>query len=197
MKRELEKKIRAICDEIGTAAATEACDSITEELKSKYDKLINDGMYELDAYRDVLQNIDEIKKALDALPKSKSETDAIEEKARLKSLKNILGKISTVMWISIVIMFFYVSFTTGMWHISWLIFIWGAICQTVLDMVLKYNKGKPLKKVLSRGLSTILWNIAVIVYFLVSFATGKWAITWIIFLISALLQKLVGWIIEK
>ena len=197
MKRELEKKIRAICDEIGTAAATEACDSVTDELKSKYDTLVNDGMSELDAYRDVLKNIDEIKMMLDSLPRTEHELNAAEEKAKLKSLKSILGKVSSIMWLSVVILFFYISFTRGMWHITWLIFLWGSICQTVLDMVLSYNKGKPLKKVLKRGLSSIIWNITVIVYFLVSFASGRWAITWIIFLISALLQKAVGLIIGK
>ena len=197
MKRELEKKIRAICDEIGTAAATEACDSVTDELKSKYDTLVNDGMSELDAYRDVLRNIDDIKKMLDSLPRTEHELNAADEKARLKSLKSILGKVSSIMWLSVVILFFYVSFTSGNWHISWLIFLWGSICQNVLDMVINYNKGKPLKKVLRSGLSSILWLLTVIAYFIISFASGRWAITWIIFLISALLQKAVGLIIGK
>ncbi|MBE6627043.1 MAG: urea transporter [Ruminococcaceae bacterium] len=191
MKRELEKKIRAICDEIGTSAAQEACGDITEELKSEYEKLVDGGMSELDAYRDVLRGIDEIKKALDALPKSEEEQLAADRKDGLKDLKNILSKISSVMWLSIVIFFFLISFTTGAWHITWLIFLWGSICQNVLDMVLKYNKGKPLRKVLRSGLNNIMWLVIVIAYFLISFATGMWHITWLIFILGALVSVII------
>lgn len=197
MKRELSKKIKAICEEIGTSAAAKACETITNELEAEYDKRVKVGMSELDAYRDVLKNIDEIKKTLNSLPKTEEEANKADRKTSLKELKSILGKISTIMWLSIVILFFYVSFTHGMWHLTWLIFLWGSICQQVLDMVLKYNKGKPLKKVLRGGLSSILWLIIVIAYFLISFATGNWATTWLIFIFGALLNTVLGWIIGK
>lgn len=197
MKRELHRKIESICNEIGTSAASAACEDIVHDLESEYDKRVSVGMSELDAYRDVLKNIDEIKKKLDSLPKTDAETAEKAAKESLKNLKNILGKVSTIMWLSIVILFFYASFTSGNWHISWLIFLWGSICQNVLDMVINYNKGKPLKKVLRSGLSSILWLLTVIAYFLISFASGAWATTWLIFIFGAILQTVLGWIIGK
>ena len=197
MKRELHRKIESICNEIGTSAASAACEDIVHDLESEYDKRVSVGMSELDAYRDVLKNIDEIKKKLDALPKTDAEIAEKAAKESLKNLKNILGKVSTIMWLSIVILFFYASFTNGNWHISWLIFLWGSICQKVFDMVINYNKGKPLKKVLRSGLSSILWLLTVIAYFLISFASGAWATTWLIFIFGAILQTVLGWIIGK
>ncbi len=197
MKRELGRKIKAICDEIGTLAASEACQDIINDLETEYDKRVAVGMSELDAYRDVLKNIDEIKKILEALPKLGKETAEADSKAGLKNLKSILGKVSTIMWLAIVIIFFLFSFTTGMWHISWLIFLWGSICQTVLDMVVKYNKGKSLRSVLKSGLSSIMWLVIVIVYFIGSFATGAWQISWLIFVFGALVQTVIGWIFGK
>lgn len=196
MKREIERKVKSLCDEIGSSAAA-ACEKVTRDLGNEYDKLVAEGKAELDAYRDVLKDLDKIKETLASLEKTPAEKAAETKKSKMKDLKKITGKISTCMWLLTVILYFLISFTFGGWHITWLIFLWGSMGEIVLDMVVNYNKGKPLRKVLKSGVSGIMWLLTVILYFIISFATGKWGITWIIFLLATLIQTVIGWIFNE
>lgn len=196
MKREIERKIKSLCDEIGTSAAA-ACEKVTSDLETEYDRLVENGMAELDAYRNVLKDLDKIKETLASLEKTPAEKATAEKRSKIKDLKKITSKISTCMWLLTVILYFLVSFIYGHWHITWLIFLWGSMGEIVLDMVVNYNKGKPLRKVLKSGLSGIMWLLTVILFFLISFATGRWGITWIIFICGTLLQTVIGWIFNE
>lgn len=58
-------------------------------------------------------------------------------KNKIKMLKVGEGGVSTIMWLSIVIVYLVISSVFRIWHISWLIFIFGAIMQIVLSTVFK------------------------------------------------------------
>lgn len=188
MKRELERKIKSMCDSIGTAAAAEKCTELTEKLGDDFDERIKAGMSELDAYRDVLKNIDEIQEILDSLPVTEEENNARKRKKSSKNLNKLLSKISSSCWLLVVLVYLLFSMTFGGWKFTWLIFLWGAIGQTILNMVKSYNNGKPLKKVLKGGMSEILWLATTILYFIFSFATGLWHISWMIYIVAAIVQ---------
>ncbi|MBE6542080.1 MAG: hypothetical protein E7672_06495 [Ruminococcaceae bacterium] len=196
MKREIEKKIKSISDGIGTAAAEEMRQELTEDLVEEFDKRVDAGMSELDAYRDVLKNVDEIKKLFESLPVTEEEEAAKERKKSSANLNKILSRISSCCWLLVVIVYFWFSFTYGMWHLTWLIFIWGSIGQTFLDMIKSYNRGKALKKVLKSGLSKILWQMAVIVFFVVSFAMSIWNTSWLIFIATAIVQIILNAVLD-
>ena len=85
MKKEIEKKIKTISDSVGTAAAEEMRREMTEDLKDEFDKRVDAGMSELDAYRDVLKNVDEIKKLFESLPVTDEEIKERSEKNPPKS----------------------------------------------------------------------------------------------------------------
>jgi len=195
MKNELKKTIRQLCDEVGTAAAEKERDSLTDNLTDEYDKRVKAGMAELDAYRDVLKNIDKIREMLESLPETEEDTRWKAKETGRKNLERILGKISACMWLCTVIVFFLITFA-GWAHLSWLIFLWSSIGQILLDMVKKYNRGKPLKKILKSGCTAILWLFIVIFYFVISFASGAWHLTWLIFLVGALIQTFAGMFLD-
>lgn len=196
MKNELKKTIRQLCDEVGTAAAEKERDSLTDNLTEEYDKRVKAGMAELDAYRDVLKNIDKIREMLESLPETEEDTRWKAKETGRKNLERILGKISACMWISTVIVYFLVSFASGAWHLTWLVFLWSTIGQILLGMVKKYNRGKPMKKVLKSGGSAILWLLITILYFVISFVGGAWHLTWLIFLVGALIQTFAGMFLD-
>jgi len=195
MKNELKKTIRQLCEEVGTAAADEKLESLTNDLTSEYDKRVKAGMAELDAYRDVLKNIDKIREMLEALPKTDEDKERKEREAGRKNLERILGKISTCMWLCTVIVFFLASFAVS-WKYTWLIFLWSSIGQIIIDMVMKVNRGKPLKKVIKSDGTAIFWIAVTMVYFVISFASGAWYLTWLIFLVGALLQTFFGMFLD-
>ena len=188
MKNELKRTIRQLCDEVGTASAAARAETLEEDLGKEYDKRVKAGMAELDAYRDVLKNIDRIREMLESLPQTDDETERAERAVGRKNLERILGKISACMWMCTVIVFILGSFAFGAWKYSWLIFLWSSIGQILLDMVKSVNRGKPLKKVLKNSGSGIFWIAVTILYFLLSFGGGAWYLTWLVFLAGAVVQ---------
>ena len=60
-----------------------------------------------------------------------------------------------------------------------------------MNMVKKYNRGTPLKKVLRGGISNMMWLAIVIAYFFISFVFGGWSYTWLIFIFGAFAGKII------
>jgi len=63
------------------------------------------------------------------------------------------------------------------------------------DMVEKYKEvrySSNRQKAVKRSISSIIWTLAVVLYFVISFTTYDWHITWIIFLIALCIQSIIG-----
>ena len=188
MKKEIRRKIESISNEIGSAAAAAEAERIIEDLENEYEKNLSEGMSELDAYREILINVNAIEALLRNMPKTDAEVKRDERKKNAAKLKKKLDKVSSVLWLATVLIYFLFSFTVGYWHLSWLIFLYATIGQIIIGMVQNYNSGKSLKHTLRDGLSGILWLGTVIVYFLFSFTVGYWHLTWLIFIVATIVQ---------
>jgi hypothetical protein len=69
---------------------------------------------------------------------SSSILDAINDWQRnAKNRKQLAGTIISVLWLLTVIMYFVISFATGLWHITWMIFIVTTIFNIILGYILK------------------------------------------------------------
>lgn len=87
----------------------------------------------------------------------------------------LLGLASSTLWCFIVVFYFAVSFISSTyWHITWIIFLIGAAAQSLLTA--KIKKGSAKKSYMG-----IYWCVIVTIYFIISFASLQWAITWLIF----------------
>lgn len=189
MKQELERKIKSVCQKAGSSAAAAKYSELAEKLGKEYDQRVAAGMSELDAYRDVLKNIDEIEAILRAMPKTEEDFARDQAKARGKKMSKLLGTASSVLWLAAVLLFFVLNRTFRV-GISLLVFPWAAMGQTFLDMTGKILKGKPTRKVLREGLSGILWLGAVIVFFLF-----RWYFFWdgwLVFVAAAIVQVILS-----
>ncbi|MBN1891982.1 MAG: hypothetical protein JW780_04310 [Clostridiales bacterium] len=47
-----------------------------------------------------------------------------------------------VLWPLILITYFLVSFSTGAWHVTWVLFIAGVMIQGIIGIVFEMRKGK-------------------------------------------------------
>ena len=188
MDREIKRTVKKLCDEAGSAAA---CDDLTEDIEKAYNERVKAGMSELDAYRDVLKNVDEIKKMLDSLPITEDEQRGRQNRDSYKDNAKVIDKISSALWLLVVLVYLAFSLRFGGWRYTWLIFLWGSIGQTLMNMVKKYNRGTPLKKVLRGGISNMMWLAIVIAYFFISFVFGGWSYTWLIFIFGAFAGKII------
>lgn len=54
--------------------------------------------------------------------------------------KRILSSISSILWTSIVAIYLVISFWFGIWHISWIIFIIGAVINNIIKLVFDLRK---------------------------------------------------------
>ena len=67
------------------------------------------------------------------------------------------------------------------------------------DMVEQYKEAKYSSnkdKAVRKSINSIIWIITLVLYFIISFTTYKWYITWILFLIAACVQAIVKLIFE-
>ena len=107
--------------------------------------------------------------------------------------KTALGKsISAFVWAIGLAVYLTVSFLTGAWHVSWVIFpILGAISNLICALLPAEN---PLdgqqKRQLRKRTCDLIWAVGLAVYFLLSFATMAWYITWVVFPIVGAVQGL-------
>ena len=84
---------------------------------------------------------------------------------------------------------FLISFTTHAWHITWILFPIAPAVINILNAVLD-AKSRP-----GSGRSAAiaaLWLLTTALYFVLSFATGAWHLTWILFLIAGAATGLVS-----
>lgn len=108
--------------------------------------------------------------------------------------KSELGKsISSLIWAVGLTVYLAVSFLTGAWHITWVIFpIIGAVNAVICALIPGENPSRMQKnRQLRKGVGSLIWAVGLALYFLISFATMAWHITWLIFPITGAVQGLV------
>ena len=113
--------------------------------------------------------------------------------------KSELGKsVSSLIWAVGLAVYLILSFLTMAWHITWVIFpILGAVNALVCALIPAENptalrRNSSLKK----GINSMIWAIGLALYFIISFATMAWYITWLIFPITGAVQGLVRAILD-
>lgn len=115
-------------------------------------------------------------------------------KSRVRRLRD---NIDSILWMGTLILYFMLSFGTGAWFITWIVFLIAPavenIYHAVFDLCAKSEQNVPYEepeniRTLRRSLSGALWLIMVAIYMLVSFATGSWYISWVIFFLADALK---------
>ena len=214
MKDMLNQKIRELCDDAGSASAAAMAPRLIYDLDKEYDKRVNAGMSELDAYRDVLRSVDRIEAMLRALPKDTAEEepgsrsapqaaawdpeeDYSQRVAGRKTLAFYLEKSSALLWVGTTLVYFLWSLTFGGWRYTWLIFLWATLGQIILSGAEDYNKHLNIRKTMFDTMSGCLWVGAVIAFFLAGFGLHLWRFSWLVFLAATAVQILLGTFLDR
>ncbi len=179
MKDELNKKIRELCEDAGSQAALRMIPVLTADLDREYDKRIEAGMVELDAYRDVLRSVDRIEAMLRSLPKDGTDTagepqaeeEGPEERQEPESRKEKERKNGGSR-----------SKAAGR----------GEDVLERLAEEEERRKGLKTLEFYSDKVSALLWVGTTLVYFLMSLRFGIWSWSWLIFLWATLGQILLS-----
>lgn len=63
--------------------------------------------------------------------------------------------------------------------------------DTVVENFKEWNREKEERKAVRKSIETALWCITFVLYFVISFSTGKWYITWVIFLVAGAVENII------
>ncbi len=188
-------------------AGAQDCEDTKQEILQntldRYDDLIADGKSPEAAYRLAIMGIGDINEILGAAPCATLSAPAVETKPEKQDTapQNELSKsVSGLIWAVGIALYFLISFITCAWHITWVIFLIIPAVQSLVRLLLErrdadkvpYSGSRQLKK----SLDGIIWLLGLALYFIVSFATGGWYITWVLFLITAAVQGLARAILD-
>ncbi len=208
----MEYNLRAYVDELfqnapRTQKAYELKVELTQNLLDKYHALLNEGKSPEDAYNITVMSIGDVRELFEGLedgpvpsqPAYIPPVDGAKRSAAVTSIAVMLYILSVVPVIvvssvfpgelggvlGVVLMFVMIAAATGL-----LIYNHSTKPKpaprpnTVVSDFRQWQDQSNSRKQLLKAIRSAYWPLVLAVYFLLSFGTGKWHITWIIFLIA-------------
>lgn len=104
--------------------------------------------------------------------------------------KKVANSLQGVVWMLGLALYFFISFRYDLWYISWVLFLILPAISCFLDAwALSRIKGVQASR---GGVIGGLWMGILSLYFIVSFGTGAWHVTWILFLVATALTSVVN-----
>lgn len=203
----LEKYIEYLFENApDTKEAKEMKEEILSNLMEKYNDLLADGYSESEAYDIAVRGLGDITGLIDKLERPAEKPMFTKEEIMAdKKRSAIITSIAVGLYIlcvvpvlifgevgsgvlGIVLMFVMIAAATVM-------LIYNNMTRLVKDDDDEDEEERNLPPVL-RAVNSVITAITLVVYLALSFITGAWHITWVIFIISAVTKKLVKAIFE-
>ena len=174
------------------------CDDTRQEILQntldRYDDLIAAGKTPEAAYRLAIMGIGDINEILGRTSGTPAvmPVPAVSQEKQDTPTKKILRAIGVGLYILCPLPLFSDGGTDGL--CGTLIFI--AIATALVILGAKKEGSESKSGTAEKSVSGLIWAIGLAVYFLVSFLTGSWYITWVIFPITAAVQGLTKAILD-
>lgn len=64
--------------------------------------------------------------------------------------------------------------------------------DTVIEEFKEWQSDKSSQKEIKSAISSIVWSLTIVIYFVLSFYTGAWYITWVLFIIAFCIDSMVA-----
>ena len=189
----------------GAADCDDTRQEILQNTLDRYDDLIAAGKTPEAAYRLAIMGIGDINEILGRTSGTPAvmPVPAVSQEKQDTPTKKILRAIGVGLYILCPIPLFVLS---GMWNmgipglcgtltlvaVATVLIILGAKKETENADV---EPGTP-QSALAKSINGLIWAVGLAIYFIVSFLTGAWYITWVIFPITAAVQGLVKAILD-
>jgi len=214
----MEDKLRRYVDglfarTVPTKKAVELKEEMLQNLHDKYNDLISEGKAPEAAYNIAIAGIGDVSGLLAELEAEAPEPAdaAIYEEARAKSAMRTAIAVMAIILSSLPLIIL------GMLHNRYrveiglpimLITIASAVgllvynnmtkprynrnSDTMVDQFREWQSGTDIRKKLRRAISAALWSVLMALYFILSFLTDWWHLTWIIFIIGAAIEAFIN-----
>jgi len=201
----MNEKLRRYIDDLfakapSTVRAVELKEELYQNLTDKYNDLITEGKSEESAFNIAIASIGDVDSLISGLS---SEKNVVNDASKKRSA--LITSIAIALYIlcpvpvillqdemGVIALFLFVAIATAM-------LIYNGVTRERYvkaddTMVEDFKEWKHQGKQKNKAVDAIVgsfWLIAVCVYMVVSFMTGAWYITWIIFLIAAAISSMI------
>ena len=201
----MNEKLRHYIDDLfanapSTVRAVELKEELYQNLTDKYNDLIAEGKSQESAFNIAIASIGDVDSLISGLS---SEKNVASEKGKKRSA--LLVAIAIALYIlcpvpvillqdemGVMALFLFVAVATAL-------LIYNGVTReryikaddTMVEEFKEWKQNNKQKNKASEAIVGSFWLIAVCVYIVVSFMTGAWHITWIIFLIAAAVSSLI------
>ena len=214
MQENLRRYVESLFEETKpTKKAVELKEEMLQNLEDKYRDLLAEGKTPEAAFNIAVASIGDVSALLRQLEEGFRSDSEIEryEQARRKSA--MLTAVAVMMYIlsvlpvillsalggrhvdiiALPIMFIMVALATGL-------LIYNNMTKpkhlqesdTMVEEFREWQSDTHEKKQMRGAISTALWSLILVLYFLLSFTTGAWHITWVIFIVGGLIESLIN-----
>jgi uncharacterized membrane protein YkvA (DUF1232 family) len=176
-------------------------------LKEKYDDLIQAGATEEEAYEVVKKSVGDVSGLIRSVSSTMIEEGAKKEEERRRSAKLVAIAVALYILSPVAIivlgmsgysvaglacMFVLVAVATGILvYNSSLRPKYEKMDDTMVEEFKQWQEENKTKNEKRSAYTGALWALVVAVYFVVSFLTNAWAVTWIIFIIGAAIEQII------
>ncbi len=183
-----------------TVRAVELKEEMYQNLTDKYNDLISAGKSEESAYNIAIASIGDVESLIAGIGGEKRmESDSTKKRSALLTAiaigLYILSPVPVILIqneIGVMLLFLFVAIATGL-------LIYNGVTReryvksddTMVEEFKEWKQNGKQKNKAAEAIVGSFWLIAVCVYIVVSFMTGAWHITWIIFLIAAAISSLI------
>jgi len=214
----MDEKLRRHVDDLfsetaPTRKAVELKEEMIQNLSEKYCDLIAEGKTEEAAYNITIAGIGDISALLAELERDMTnkesttfETEASRQKSALLTaiavMMYILCVLPLIMMsvlgfrfaseIGVPVMFLMIAGATGLLIYNSMTKPKYHSSDTMVEEFREWQSDDKDRKALRKAISSALWSIIVALYLIISFMTFAWHITWIIFILGAVIESLIN-----
>jgi hypothetical protein len=192
---------------------TELKEELLSNSNCKYDDLVEGGASPDEAFKSVISGIGDVSELISQLNSEKQTDTAKIEESRKRSAILVSVAIGLFVLSPTVLIFFGAVLNksiAGLLIMLILLAIGVAILvynsmtklpekqedETFVEEFRQWKVEKGQKKGIRAAISGILWPLIVVIYFLVSFLTGAWHLTWLLYIIGACIEGVISLLFE-
>lgn len=202
MEKKILRYVDGVFEEVPVSERTQRIkEEIVQNLLDKYKDLINSGKSEEDAYAIAISSGGDLSGIVaDLKGETKHynynyekqfckvyEKEYAREKKKFKTFNSILWPVVTCIYLLGSMLL------SGSWYYSWIIYLLACVASsTYRFIVVKSND-----KVRRSALSSLIWMSATSLYFILSFLSFRWDMTWILFVLAIPVNKIASILVFK
>lgn len=209
-------KLRSYIDDLfENAPNTKNVNDLKDELKSnlidKYNDLLGEGKNEEEAYNISVSGIGDVSELIEQV-EDNSNNKILKEKERNRSAK-LLGIAVMLYIISVVPVVLLGSFGMGEIGVVLMFLCIGSATglivyrnvsapdylkadETLIEEFKEWKSRKSRKNSSKNAIHTAIWPLTVAIYLVFSMLSGKWGISWLIFVIAYAIEKVIDAVFE-